>query len=80
MRKKDKAESSNECKRTQVRNRKQAQKNKKGQVMKMKKFVLSTIVAVTIVGLMTLLTGCDPEKIGGGGLMQPYNPLNGQYK
>ena len=46
----------------------------------MKKFALSAIVAVAIVGMMMLITGCDPEKIGGGGLMQPYNPLNGQYK
>lgn len=48
--------------------------------MKMKKFALSAIVAVAIVGMMMLTTGCDPEKIGGGGLMQAYDAATGQYK
>ena len=48
--------------------------------MKLKRFALSAITGVTLVGMMMFLTGCNPEKIGGGGLLQPYNPLNGQYK
>ena len=56
------------------------QQNKKGQGMKLKKFAVSVITVVALVGMMMFLTGCDPEKIGGGGLMQPYNAANGQYK
>lgn len=48
--------------------------------MKLKRFAFNAIMAVALVGIMMFLTGCDPEKIGGGGLMQPYNALNGQYK
>ena len=48
--------------------------------MKLEKLTFSAIIAIALVGMMMFLTGCDPEKIGGGGLMQPYNALNGQYK
>lgn len=48
--------------------------------MKLKRFAFNAIIAGALVGIMMFLTGCDPEKIGGGGLMQPYNALNGQYK
>ena len=47
--------------------------------MKNKKFAINTIVVVAIAGVMVLLTGCDPQKIGGGGLMQSYSALNGRY-
>ena len=49
----------------------------------------STIVRKTALGLVALcaiaglmvFSGCDdPEKIGGGGQLQPYNGSNGQYK
>lgn len=38
-----------------------------------------------MVGLMTLtvlvfITGCDPEKVGGGGHLQHYSSATGQYK
>ena len=48
--------------------------------MKLKKFALCAIMVVALVGIMMLLTGCDPEKIGGGGLMQPYDSATGWYK
>ena len=48
--------------------------------MKLKKFALNAITIIALVGMMMFLTGCDPEKIGGGGLLQPYNAANGQYK
>ena len=48
--------------------------------MKLKKFAFSAIVVIVIAGMMMLLTGCDPEKIGGGGLRQPYDPATGWYK
>lgn len=48
--------------------------------MKPKKFALGAMVVVAIVGMMMLLTGCDPEKIGGGGMMQPYDSATGWYK
>ena len=59
---------------------KQTITNKEGKVMKLKKFAISAITAIALVGMMAVLTGCDPEKIGGGGLMQAYNAANGQYK
>jgi hypothetical protein len=43
----------------------------------MKKYVLSFVV---LAGLVLCMTGCDPEKTGGGGQMQPYDPGTGQYK
>ena len=55
-------------------------KRKADKGMKLKKFAFGAITIVTLVGMMMFLTGCDPEKIGGGGLMQSYNPLNGQYR
>ena len=48
--------------------------------MKIKKFAFSVIVVVAIVGMISLLTGCDPEKIGGGGRMQRYDSATGWYK
>lgn len=48
--------------------------------MKIKKFAFSAIVVVAIVGMISLLTGCDPEKIGGGGRMQRYDSATGWYK
>ena len=37
--------------------------------MKSTKFTFSAMAMIAIAGLMLLLTGCDPEKVGGGGLM-----------
>ena len=52
---------------------------KKGNGMMIKKFAFGAIVVVAIVGMMSLLTGCDPEKIGGGGLLQSYDASTGRY-
>ena len=43
--------------------------------------LMSGLVALcALIGLM-VVSGCgDPEKIGGGGHLQPYNSFNGQYK
>jgi hypothetical protein len=60
--------------------RKTINDKKKGNGMIINKFSFGAIVVVAIVGMMSLLTGCDPEKIGGGGHLQPYNSFNGQYK
>ena len=45
----------------------------------MRKLTLGLIALCALIGLM-VTTGCDPEKIGGGGHLQPYNSFNGQYK
>lgn len=44
------------------------------------KKVLMFLALVATFAAMSMVTGCDPEKIGGGGHMQPYNGSNGQYK
>lgn len=46
----------------------------------MRKFTLNALAIVAFAGLMLLLTGCDPEKVGGGGLMQAYDAVTGRYK
>lgn len=43
------------------------------------KLMISLVALCALIGLMIVL-GCDPEKIGGGGLPQRYNGSNGQYK
>jgi len=45
----------------------------------MKKF-LSLLALVAVFATALLLTGCDPEKTGGGGKPQPYDSSTGQYK
>jgi hypothetical protein len=47
----------------------------------MKKRTIGIIIAIA---LGFTLIGCDggsvdPTKLGGGGLQQPYSPVNGQY-
>lgn len=44
------------------------------------KKALTFLALVAAFAAVTVLTGCDPEKIGGGGQLQPYNPATGQYK
>ena len=44
-----------------------------------RKLMLGLIALCALIGLIAV-SGCDPEKIGGGGYMQPYNSANGQYK
>ena len=56
-----------------------SQKDKpKGNTM-VRKLTLGLIALCALIGLIAV-SGCDPEKIGGGGYMQPYNSANGQYK
>lgn len=43
------------------------------------KLMIGLVALCALIGLMTV-SGCDPEKIGGGGHLQPYNSFNGQYK
>jgi len=38
------------------------------------------MVAFTLLASIVLVTGCDPQKIGGGNQLQPYSRLTGQYK
>ena len=51
-----------------------------------KKLRIGLVALIALAGLMAISgcdpekTGGDPEKIGGGGHLQPYNSLNGQYK
>ena len=47
--------------------------------MIVQKLMIGLIALCALVGLM-VVSGCDPEKIGGGGHLQPYNSFNGQYK
>lgn len=48
--------------------------------MMLRKLTLGLAAFCVLVGLMAV-SGCgDPEKIGGGGLLQPYDSSNGQYK
>ncbi len=47
--------------------------------MKVQKSMITLDALCALIGLMTV-SGCDPEKIGGGGHLQPYNSFNGQYK
>ena len=49
--------------------------------MKEKTRIMIKVLAFAVVGAaMFVLTGCDPEKIGGGGHLQPYSGATGQYK
>ena len=55
-----------------------------GKERKMKHKMVRTLT-FCMAGLMTLvvlmfITGCDPEKVGGGGLLQHYSRATGQYK
>ena len=45
----------------------------------MQKLMIGLVALCALIGLMAV-SGCDPEKIGGGGHLQPYNRFNGQYK
>ena len=49
----------------------------------MKKLIFA-IMAVVALASTLLVTGCDseslPQKPGGGGWLQDYDPSNGQYK
>ena len=50
----------------------------------MKNDVTRTLT-LCVAGLMALaglmfITGCDPQKTGGGGLLQNYSSASGQYK
>lgn len=47
--------------------------------MVVKKLAFGLVALCALAGLMAV-SGCDPEKIDGGGYMQPYNRFNGQYK
>ena len=47
--------------------------------MIVQKLMSGLVVLCAFFGLM-IVSGCDPEKIGGGGHLQPYNSFNGQYK
>ena len=47
--------------------------------MIVRKLLVGLVALCALVGLMAV-SGCDPEKIGGGGLLQPYDSSNGQYK
>lgn len=47
--------------------------------MMLKKFTVGTVALVALVGIL-LVTGCDPQKVGGGGLLQAYSRATGQYK
>ena len=44
-----------------------------------RKITFGLVALCALAGLITV-SGCDPEKIGGGGQLQPYNGANGQYK
>ena len=79
VRKKDKAESSNGWKGTKVRNRKQAKRKTTMKNRMVQKLMIGLVALCALIGLMAV-SGCDPEKIGGGGHLQPYNRFNGQYK
>jgi hypothetical protein len=61
------------------RTEKQARRKTTMKNMIMQKLMIGLIALGTLVGLMAV-SGCDPEKIGGGGHLQPYNSFNGQYK
>ena len=43
------------------------------------KLMIGLVALCALVGLM-VVSGCAPEKIGGGGHLQPYDSFNGQYK
>lgn len=45
----------------------------------MKKIATLTFLVLTIITTI-MLTGCDPEKVGGGGKLQPYDSSTGRYK
>ena len=47
--------------------------------MMMNKLAYGMVALVALVGAM-FVTGCDPEKVGGGGLLQSYSRATGQYK
>ena len=49
----------------------------KRQVVRKKKWFVVVMIALS---LSLGLTGCDPEKTGGGGKQQPYDSNSGQYK
>ena len=47
--------------------------------MMVQKLLIGLIALCALAGIMSL-SGCDPEKPGGGGHLQPYDASNGQYK
>lgn len=44
------------------------------------KTVTTLLLMSAVITMLIALTGCDPEKPGGGGLLQPYSSSTGQYK
>lgn len=44
-----------------------------------RKLTLGIVAFAMLVGLV-FVTGCDPQKIGGGMQLQRYSRLTGQYK
>ena len=48
--------------------------------IKNKSMTVFAMVALCALIRLMAVSGCDPEKIGGGGHLQRYNGFNGQYK
>ena len=42
------------------------------------KFMRGLLALCALIGLMAV-SGCDPEKVGGGGLLQSYDASTGRY-
>ena len=47
--------------------------------MMLKKVTYGMVAFVALVGVV-FVSGCDPQKVGGGGLLQAYSRATGQYK
>ena len=45
----------------------------------MKKLAYGMVAFVALVGIL-LVSGCNPQKVGGGGLLQAYSRATGRYK
>ena len=58
----------------QAQERKMAMKK-----MMLKKLTYGMVAFVAVVGIL-LVSGRDPQKVGGGGLLQAYSRATGQYK
>ena len=57
----------------------QAKERKMTMNKMMKKLAYGMVAFVALVGIL-FVAGCDPQKVGGGGLLQAYSRATGQYK
>ena len=62
-----------------IRNTKKGRRKGIMKNMILRKLTCGLVALCVVAGLMAV-SGCDPEKIGGGGHLQSYNSFNGQYK